>query len=152
MNTYQRLFAITALILLGVFFSGPLFAEHLELNWTNSTTRTDGTAFDAETELASVEVGCGGSLTGPFDVYRATVTNEAGQPAPTQHRDNEAPSGLVGCVAILVDTGGRVSDPSNVSELVYVSPIEALRDFGQRCYGSCPGVVNFNFQFGSPAP
>ncbi|MCU7886623.1 MAG: hypothetical protein KZQ82_20740, partial [Candidatus Thiodiazotropha sp. (ex Lucinoma annulata)] len=94
MNTYQRLFAITALILLGVFLSGPLFADPLELNWTNSTTRTDGTAFDAETELASVEIGCGGSLTGPFDLYRATVMNEAGQAAPTQHRDNEAPSGL----------------------------------------------------------
>ncbi|MEW8522534.1 MAG: hypothetical protein AB2552_05725 [Candidatus Thiodiazotropha endolucinida] len=152
MNTYLRLFAITALILLGVLFTAPLFADSLELNWTNPTTRTDGATFTPDTELASIEIGCGTALAGPFDVYTDQVLKVDGLPAPTHFSTQDAPPGLVACVAFVVDTGGVISERSNVHVLDYTVPISGIQDLGQRCYGSCPGVVNFNFYTTPPAP
>ncbi|MEW8115903.1 MAG: hypothetical protein AB2792_01875 [Candidatus Thiodiazotropha sp.] len=151
-NTYQRLFAITALILIGVFITAPLFADPLELIWTNPTTRTDGAVFVPDTELASIEIGCGTALAGPFDVFTHQVLKVDGLPAPTNFSTQDAPSDLVACVAFVVDTGGVISDQSNVHVLDYTAPISGIQDLGQRCYGSCPGVVNFNIYTTPPAP
>jgi hypothetical protein len=141
--TYLAIF-----IMLGFLLSAlalPASAEHLELSWTNATTRADGSAFDAETELASINIGCGESLAGPFDAYTAKVQNEGDSPAPTGYVTDAAPNTLKGCVAFSVDLNGLVSAPSNVAKLDYKSPISALQDLQTHCYGSCPGTVNFHF-------
>ncbi|MEW8494257.1 MAG: hypothetical protein AB2604_10665 [Candidatus Thiodiazotropha taylori] len=146
MNTIIR--CLMTFLLLGSLFIQPAFADRLELQWSNATARANGDVFDPEVELASIEIGCGTSLVGPFDAFQASVVNEAGSAAPTDFTTDVAPAGLRGCVAYSVDLNGLVSAPSNIGEVAYLSPIEAIRDLGQRCYGSCPGVVNFNFTIG----
>lgn len=141
---------VISLIISSILISEPLFAARLALHWTNATTRVDGSVFDPETELASVEIGCGASLTGPFDVFTDSVPNQSGLAAPTQFVTESAPPGLAGCVALSVDTNGVVSAPSNVGAVTYLSPIEAIQDLGQRCYGTCSGTVNFSFTITAP--
>ncbi|MCU7934134.1 MAG: hypothetical protein KZQ99_04545 [Candidatus Thiodiazotropha sp. (ex Dulcina madagascariensis)] len=116
---------MTFIMLLCTVISGPLFADYLE-------------------------IGCGASLTGPFDLFTDSVPNQGGLAAPTQFVTESAPPGLAGCVAFSVDTNGVVSAPSNVGAVTYLSPIEAIQDLGQRCYGTCSGTVNFSFTISSP--
>ncbi len=144
MSTIKRMLLTTLLILAAVSFSSLVNAAHLDLNWTNATTRADGSDFDAVTELASIEIGCGENLAGPFDTFVVSVLNESGLPAPTSFVTEDAPNTLQGCIAYSVDINGLVSAPSNVAELKYQSPISALQDLQTTCYGECAKTVNFN--------
>lgn len=146
----MKYLVFTFLLLCGLLSSTLVNAEHIELSWTNATTRVDGSAFDAETDLASIEIGCGISVSGPFDAFTASVLNLSGIPAPTMYLTDEAPIGLQGCVAFSVDRHGLVSGPSNIARAVYRSPVEALKDLQTRCYGGCPGTVQFNFTVTQP--
>lgn len=89
-------------ILVGIgLISAPILASTIGFEWTNATTRVDGSAFDPATEQAEIRIYCNGDTTPTFvSDGAATALNEIVLP------------GTYTCYATTLDTSGQESGPS----------------------------------------
>lgn len=78
------------------------------LNWTNPTTRTDGSPL---TNLATIRIQWGASPSGPFNLGQVDVA----APATSRNITRTSNIGTLCYVATAIDANGLASAPSNAA-------------------------------------
>lgn len=108
---------VIMLLMLTLFNVTNAMAATFEGSVQLPTTRVDGSVLDI-TEIDSVTIECATADTGPFDAHTVTLT----QISPVMTTSIEMPLDQdYWCHAIVTDTVGQVSDPSNVRMLDFVA-------------------------------
>jgi hypothetical protein len=145
-RTLGFLIGLMSVMLISMLAFADVQAAEINVSMQLPITRVDGTPFDPLTESQSIDIGCGLSSTGPFDVFLSSYTGPfesidlSFNFVSPEDRD-------YWCIAYLTDTGGRVSGPSNVALLDYIVPPSSLKILDMQDVSS-GGKLNFSFTIG----
>ena len=103
-------------LLLIFLLPGLALAHTFTFTWTDPTQRTDGSAFNADTDLSGYRLQC----SGPENAERV-IDREATSAVGTERRyewaDAVQVSGMYDCRMTAIDTGDRESDWSNTASV-----------------------------------
>ena len=104
-----------ALFLL-LLIPGLALAHTFTFTWTDPTQRTDGSAFNADTDLSGYRLQCSGPENAERIVDRA-ATSAVGTERRYEWADAVQISGMYDCRMSAIDTGDRESDWSNTASV-----------------------------------
>ena len=111
-STWNRFkgWMLSILVALGLIVAIPTEAGPISFTWTNPVQNTDGTAFDAATELAEIRLYCNGDTVPTFV-----------SPGSANALDAITAPGTYVCYATAVNIEGTESAPSNTATKVVLS-------------------------------